>query len=393
MAAPHKNDIDTVAAEAIAWLKSIVDGSRSPHATYKFVYTGTRSAPGRVVWPRKVHRFRSAEDVDNPSFFSEKFGDSDRVLEDLGSLLFSDTETGTQRALFVEQVFSKTCLFTGQKDRLTFVEMLVSVLARKFVPKDLKFVAKAVSAQRASGAVLLRRVLTYTDNASIWPVNDVVKLYDRFLSGSGNIVAAMCGSWGSPVLAKQRVSSIARLIVYDVIPDYERAISRIEPGDDVTVHISGTEKGTAGEGQVCDLVIWNPPYWVVEMYDATKTDDLFINQQVEQSTAAPDQTFAEWLEAYIKPSAETARDLLAPSGRLCIVVPSSIRLHVSFRDKFNTKGLTQRGAGFDIPDFATKIAETVSMVNELSLDLTEAQRTFQQGTTGNKEMLLVFSKK
>jgi hypothetical protein len=371
------------------WLYNTVKHQHPTKKPFVKVYTGTRKGSPWSNTTRETSDYQHFEMIDDQDFYVRLFGDWKTVVRELADILFSDDDIGLVRSLFPEQILTRTQNLTGQKDRRSATQMIIDVLAHHLIPKDLAFLISRLKTE-TTGSLLLRRCLNYTNMASIWAPSDINKLYDRAAKTWSKLkVVALAGSWASPIIAAEKRNDISKLKIYDVIDDYEQVVSNFSIP--IILDLGGSEKSPdKSEYEKYNLVIWNPPYWGLEQYDAEYNDGE-LQQNEKQSTSNKNETFQEWLDRFVYKSAKTAFKLLKTGGLFYIVVPSSIQFHNSFRKEFNPEGMVKNTGNYSIPNFDLQIQETVS---KLAFTHVERQvlRKFTRGTFGNCEILHVFQK-
>jgi hypothetical protein len=289
------------------------------------------------------------------------------VLTELADLLFSEQQVAS--ALFWPQMLGRTRVLSGQRDRRTALQAIRDVLLYRLLAKDIAFkLSRTPFEKKKSLALLLKSALSLADKASVWePRTEVLPLLlEHVVSREQNSnVCCLAGSWLTPVLAAlgdvRVMERLESMLVVDVLRDeYMVALpilASLAPFRIDAQLDSGSEGDawvTAQQTERYDLILWNPPYWTLEMYDLEARDhennqQIPNRQNASQSTAnCARESFAEWLQRFVRRSGRNVARLLAPNnGKLVLVVPSEFCIQESYLRApswVNTEGLLVKKA-------------------------------------------------
>lgn len=419
----------------------IVDAAREAYdndllsaaTPYKCVFTGTR----KRLWssddehrPRAGYRSWLPIEPWMATLFADYNDGIDgvrRLATEVAAVLFRDNDA-LPHALFLEQTLGKTRVLSGQRDRRTTLHMLRDCIAYRLINKDVAFKLRK---SRGASSTLAQRIASarmYSDRASIWKPSAVVRVYERaldILSRSTGAppasvhVLALCGSWASPILAAMHpriAPHVQSLLLVDVIADFGPVVERwLQPYASFRIDtlLNGGSEGAA----LCNdtsrhacyaIALWNPPYWMLEQYDMldimqrdneSGTERECMTQNGAQSTADRGESFVDWLQRFVRPSAANATRLLADNGVLCLVLPSAVRFQESFGKKpawFNEAGMGRGGNHqYELLDFAERVLQAVQAGarDVVGCPLIERRRESKKfGNSTNREIAFYLQK-
>ena len=295
------------------------------------------------------------------------------------------------RYVFRDQILGRTRCASGGVHRRTFLTGL-SELKRGIINQSFSFPLSRMVSKPPSvdtGVAWLLKSLSYSDSASIWNPVDVAKLLQRHGHCFDHVVA-VCGSWGSvgiacDILSRCTSISVQRYTCIDVLDDmtaletcgYEWPFeydTLCQPSQYVTLDTPGT------------LFVWNPPYYVSEIYDA---DELTFDQHETQSTSMM-PIIHVWKERYIQSTAISMARSAARGAKLIFVTSDTVSIHGSLRSMLPTEGFEKKGGMYIYRDFHTDLVQAISKTSLWRVDITRPVRSMPQGT-GKVEVLTVFT--
>lgn len=362
---------------------------------FKRVYRG-----GKGKYPMNSDGYLSFDVIDDQRWLRAALCDRVSVAKHLDAMLL----TSAPLQCFPNQIFGKTRITSGQSDRKPALTIILEILCKRFIPKDAFFVYATKILRREGmidsvatsldGAKLIRRALAYADKASVWEPSDVLKLYESTGFAEKRIVS-LCGSWGSPLFAAamaEHAATVREFLLVDVIDDFCTVLSSsFRWPFDVRLKLDGST--TPFDETLCErfnIVVWNPPYWKLELYDD--------GNAMQSTTAQSQESFAQWMHTFVEPSLRNAERLMTKNGILFIVVPSIVRFHSSFCSGasaiINTVGLTRDvSKSYIIFDFDKKILNCALDVCPLFVhDRSFASHAFTQGRGDHHEVTHVLVK-
>ena len=375
--------------EAKKWLIKQVQSNNPCKNNFVRVYTGTRLGS---TWPSDTSRntggYIHYEEIDDQKEFKDLWGNWKKTITEFANILFDDSDEGIIRALFPEQILQKTQSLSGQNGRRPALQIIKDVLAHRLISKDVYYVFTKRT-RASTGPMLLRRILNFSNMASIWSPSDIVDIYEDL--GTGLNIVCLAGSWGSPIYAATKMAPdfVKKMLVYDVIDEYKDLVSWVDVPFKLELDLQGSEKEPKRRNEF-DVVIWNPPYWCLEQYDSVITST--IEQGEKQSTYDKEQSFTDWLEDFIYKSAQTAYKLLKRDGKFLVVVPKEVRFTYSFRKGyFNTEGLVNEKGVYSISDFGRQVKNKILHAG-FDLKSKRLLKQYTRGSSFNGEYLYWFVK-
>lgn len=351
---------------------------------WKCVYIGSgpRKYNSIAIDKRGYKSYVLLDDIDKSGMLSmdmnRVFGN---VFESISLLVANELQSKAkwmQRALFFIEIYGRTTILSTSVSQKPLLETLIDLFVYRYISSDVMAVVRQL--RHKLNVYHLKKC---TMIASIWKPSDLTIVLDPFITRGMN-VAFLTGSWGTPCIYLETYTPDIHITVFDVIDTLTNMYSMCN-SDRCDIVIQSTIEPLQTTREF-DIVVWNPPYWVLELY---QVDSNYLQDSPQSTSHRP--SFNSWLDSYVYQTAMNAQKKMKVGCKLIVVCPSSISIGYRFKSKLdvvNTDGLSLINGKYRIHDFNEQLKDTIVSVAGLNFVSQHTLRQFPRST--NYEMMLVF---